>query len=301
MKKRFCVLLVVFLLLASLLLSGCHLISTPNYDPVIEPTPQASAEAENVIESIPAYHGEPYVVLNDNQPDFDLDDFTMESFESYSDLDYLGRCGVAYANIGIDLMPTEDRESIYEVKPTGWQSVRYDFVDGESLYNRCHLIAFQLAGENANERNLITGTRYMNTEGMLFFEEMVGDYVRDTGNHVLYRVTPIFEGTNLVASGVQMEAISVEDEGEDICFNIYAYNVQPGVTIDYATGDNRLDESAFENSETRQYVLNTGSHKFHLPSCAGARDIKAENRQEYTGTREILIMQGYKPCGNCNP
>lgn len=301
MKKRFCVLLVVFLLLASLLLSGCHLISTPNYDPVIEPTPQASAEAEDVIESIPAYHGEPYVVLNDNQPDFDLDDFTMESFESYSDLDYLGRCGVAYANIGIDLMPTEDRESIYEVKPTGWQSVRYDFVDGESLYNRCHLIAFQLAGENANERNLITGTRYMNTEGMLFFEEMVGDYVRDTGNHVLYRVTPIFEGTNLVASGVQMEAISVEDEGEGICFNIYAYNVQPGVTIDYATGDNRLDESAFENSETRQYVLNTGSHKFHLPSCAGARDIKAGNRQEYTGTREILIMQGYKPCGNCNP
>lgn len=301
MKKRFCVLLVVFLLLASLLLSGCHLISTPNYDPVIEPTPQASAEAEDVIESIPAYHGEPYVVLNDNQPDFDLDDFTMESFESYSDLDYLGRCGVAYANIGLDLMPTEDRESIYEVKPTGWQSVRYDFVDGESLYNRCHLIAFQLAGENANERNLITGTRYMNTEGMLFFEEMVGDYVRDTGNHVLYRVTPIFEGTNLVASGVQMEAISVEDEGEGICFNIYAYNVQPGVTIDYATGDNRLDESAFENSETRQYVLNTGSHKFHLPSCAGARDIKAENRQEYTGTREILIMQGYKPCGNCNP
>lgn len=301
MKKRFCVLLVVFLLLASLLLSGCHLISTPNYDPVIEPMPQASAEAENVTESIPAYHGEPYVVLNDNQPDFDLDDFTMESFESYSELDYLGRCGVAYANIGIDLMPTEDRESIYGVKPTGWQSVRYDFVDGESLYNRCHLIAFQLAGENANERNLITGTRYMNTEGMLFFEEMVGDYVRDTGNHVLYRVTPIFEGTNLVASGVQMEAISVEDEGEGICFNIYAYNVQPGVTIDYATGDNRLDESAFENSETRQYVLNTGSHKFHLPSCAGARDIKAENRQEYTGTREILIMQGYKPCGNCNP
>ena len=277
------------------------MISTPNYDPVIEPTPQASAEAEDVIESISAYHGEPYVVLNDNQPDFDLDDFTMESFESYSDLDYLGRCGVAYANIGLDLMPTEDRESIYEVKPTGWQSVRYDFVDGESLYNRCHLIAFQLAGENANERNLITGTRYMNTEGMLFFEEMVGDYVRDTGNHVLYRVTPIFEGTNLVASGVQMEAISVEDEGEGICFNIYAYNVQPGVTIDYATGDNRLDESAFENSETRQYVLNTGSHKFHLPSCAGARDIKAENRQEYTGTREILIMQGYKPCGNCNP
>lgn len=301
MKKRFCVLLVVFLLLASLLLSGCHLISTPNYDPVIEPMPQASAEAGDVTESIPAYHGEPYVILNDNQPDFDLEDFTMESFESYSELDYLGRCGVAYANIGLDLMPTEDRESIYGVKPTGWQSARYDFIDGESLYNRCHLIAFQLAGENANERNLITGTRYMNTEGMLFFEEMVGDYVRDTGNHVLYRVTPIFEGTNLVASGVQMEAISVEDEGEGVCFNIYAYNVQPGVVIDYATGDNWLDEDSFEDGESRQYVLNTGSHKFHLPSCEGARNMKPENRQEYTGTREILIMQGYKACGNCNP
>ena len=293
--------LVVFLLLVSLVLTGCHLISTPNYDPVIEPTPQASAEAGDVTESIPAYHGEPYVILNDNQPDFDLEDFTMESFESYSELDYLGRCGVAYANIGLDLMPTEDRESIYEIKPSGWQSARYDFVDGESLYNRCHLIAFQLAGENANERNLITGTRYMNTEGMLFFEEMVGDYVRDTGNHVLYRVTPIFEGTNLVASGVQMEAISVEDEGEGICFNIYAYNVQPGIVIDYATGDNWLDESAFEDNETRQYVLNTGSRKFHLPSCDGARDMKPENRQEYTGTREVLIMQGYKPCGSCNP
>lgn len=301
MKKRLPILLVVFLLLVSLVLTGCHLISTPNYDPVIEPTPQASAEAGDVTESIPAYHGEPYVILNDNQPDFDLEDFTMESFESYSELDYLGRCGVAYANIGLDLMPTEDRESIYEIKPSGWQSARYDFVDGESLYNRCHLIAFQLAGENANERNLITGTRYMNTEGMLFFEEMVGDYVRDTGNHVLYRVTPIFEGTNLVASGVQMEAISVEDEGEGICFNIYAYNVQPGIVIDYATGDNWLDESAFEDNETRQYVLNTGSRKFHLPSCDGARDMKPENRQEYTGTREVLIMQGYKPCGSCNP
>lgn len=301
MKNRFCVLLAVFLLLTSLLLSGCHLTSTPNYDPVIESTPQISNEVGDVTESIPAYCGEPYVILNDNQPDFDLEDFTMKSFESYSELDDLGRCGVAYANVGLDLMPTKDRESIYEVKPTGWQSARYDFVDGESLYNRCHLIAFQLAGENANERNLITGTRYLNTEGMLFFEEMVGDYVRDTGNHVLYRVTPFFEGTNLVASGVQMEAISVEDEGEGVCFNIYAYNVQPGVIIDYATGDNWLDEDAFEAGESRQYVLNTGSHKFHLPSCDGAREMKPENRQEYTGTRDVLIMQGYKPCGSCNP
>lgn len=297
MKKWLRVIIVAVILLVALLFTGCQVISTPDYDPVIG----SSTDVADVTETIPEYDDEPYFILNDNQPDFDLGDFTTESFETYSSLDYLGRCGVAYANVGLDLMPTEDRESIYEVKPSGWQSVRYDFVDGESLYNRCHLIAFQLTGENANERNLITGTRYMNTEGMLPFEEMIGDYVRETGNHVLYRVTPIFEGTNLVAAGVQMEAISVEDEGEGICFNIYVYNVQPGVIIDYATGDNELDEDAFSAGETQTYILNTGSRKFHLPSCEGAREMKPENRQEYTGTRELLIVQGYKPCGSCKP
>lgn len=196
------------------------------------------------LEDIPPYSGQPYVVLNENQPDFSLDDLTTEEFEIYSELDYLGRCGTAYANISLATMPTEPRGEIGQVKPTGWHTVRYDFVDGKYLYNRCHLIGYQLAGENANEKNLITGTRYMNVDGMLPFENMVDEYVEDTGNHVLYRVTPIFEGTNLVAYGVQMEAFSVEDEGEGICFNVFVYNVQPGVVIDYATGDNWAESDA---------------------------------------------------------
>jgi len=299
--KRRRIRLPAVLLAICLILFACYKIFVPQHDPDVDSIPQHSESVEESWDTIPPYSGEAYVILNGNQPDFDLDDFTLQSFERYSKLDYLGRCGVAYANIGMDLMPTEDRGSISQVKPSGWQSVQYDFIDGESLYNRCHLIAFQLAGENANERNLITGTRYMNVCGMLYFEELVGDYVRETGNHVLYRVTPIFEGTNLVASGVQMEAISVEDEGEGVCFNVFAYNVQPGVVIDYATGVNWLDEDAFEGDETRTYILNTSSRKFHLPSCSGATSMKDENRQELTGSREILIMQGYQPCGTCNP
>ncbi len=190
-----------------------------------------------VMDDIPDYSGQPYVVLEDNWPDFDAGDLTLEAFETYSELDALGRCGPAYANICLEIMPTEPRGDIGQVKPSGWQTVKYDCVDGKYLYNRCHLIGYQLAGENANRKNLITGTRYMNVEGMLPFENMVDDYVENTGNHVLYRVTPVFEGANLVASGVQLEAFSVEDEGEGVCFNVYVYNVQPGVGIDYATGE----------------------------------------------------------------
>ena len=194
------------------------------------------------ITEIPAYDGTPYTAVNGNVPGFTEEELTTEAFELYSELDSLGRCGVAYANICQELMPTEKREDIGRIKPTGWQSVQYGNVDGRSLYNRCHLIGFQLAGENANEKNLITGTRYMNVDGMLPFENLVADYVKETGNHVLYRVTPIFEGTELVARGVQMEAMSVEDGGEGVYFNVYAYNVQPGIGIDYATGDNWLEE-----------------------------------------------------------
>ncbi len=190
-----------------------------------------------VMDDIPDYSGQPYVVLEDNWPDFDAGDLTLEAFETYSELDALGRCGPAYANICLEIMPTEPRGDIGQVKPSGWQTAKYDCVDGKYLYNRCHLIGYQLAGENANRKNLITGTRYMNVEGMLPFENMVDDYVENTGNHVLYRVTPVFEGANLVASGVQLEAFSVEDEGEGVCFNVYVYNVQPGVGIDYATGE----------------------------------------------------------------
>lgn len=189
------------------------------------------------MEEIPDYSGDPYVVLNDNWPEFDAEDLTLDPFETYSRLDYLGRCGTAYANICLEIMPTEPRGDIGQVKPSGWQTVKYDCVDGKYLYNRCHLIGYQLAGENANERNLITGTRYMNVGGMLPFENMVAGYVEETGNHVLYRVTPVFEGKNLLASGVKLEAFSVEDEGEGICFNVYVYNVQPGISIDYATGE----------------------------------------------------------------
>ena len=254
--------------------------------------------------NIPAYTGEPYVVVNDNVPFFKESEKTTQSYEQYSELDSLGRCGIAMANIGQDLMPTDKRGYISQVKPTGWQSVQYDNVNGKSLYNRCHLIGFQLAGENANEKNLITGTRYMNVEGMLPFENMVADYVKETDYHVLYRVTPIFEGDNLVASGVLMEAESVEDDGEGILFNVYVYNVQPGIVIDYATGDSYLESSktASDNSEAvKTFILNTNSKKFLDPSCSGAKTIKDSNRQTYEGSREDLIKQGYEPCGKCRP
>lgn len=192
------------------------------------------------LEDIPAYSGQPYIVLNNNIPYFTEEDKTTASFELYGDLDELGRCTIAYANVGTDLMPTEKRGSISSVKPSGWHSVQYDHVDGKSLYNRCHLIGFQLTGENANKKNLITGTRYLNVDGMLPFENMIADYVKETNNHVLYRVTPIFQSNYLVADGVQMEAWSVEDEGDGVCFHVFAYNVQPGVEIDYATGESWL-------------------------------------------------------------
>lgn len=188
-------------------------------------------------DSIPEYSGNPYIIVNDNIPFFTDGDITTTSFENYGELDSLGRCTVAYANVGKDIMPTEKRGSIGSVKPTGWQTAKYDCVDGKYLYNRCHLIGYQLTAENANKNNLITGTRYLNVDGMLPFENMVADYIKETDNHVLYRVTPLFEGDNLVASGVLMEAKSVEDNGEGILFNVYCYNVQPGIVIDYATGD----------------------------------------------------------------
>ncbi len=192
---------------------------------------------------VPAFSGEPYVVLLDGVPGFTEEDMTTTSYEYYDELDSLNRCGPAQANVGRDLMPTEKRGSIGQVKPSGWKTAKYDFVDGKYLYNRCHLLGFQLTGENANEKNLITGTRYLNVDGMLPFENMVADYVKETGNHVLYRVTPVFYQDELVARGVQMEALSVEDQGEGVQFNVYCYNVQPGVEIDYATGESRLAEA----------------------------------------------------------
>lgn len=270
-----------------------------NVEIIIENEP--SSAQVSAPENVPEYTDEAYTVLNDNEPEFSEEDYTKESYEYYSELDELGRCSVAVANIGKDLMPTEDRESIGQVKPSGWHTVKYDNVDGKYLYNRCHLIGFQLSGENANEKNLITGTRYMNVEGMLPFENMVADYVKETGNHVLYRVTPVFEDDNLVASGVQMEAWSVEDEGEGICFNVYVYNIQPGIEIDYATGESWEKSENDQTGEKVTYILNTNNKKFHLEECSSVTSMKEANKQMYVGTRADLVKQGYEPCGKCSP
>ena len=256
----------------------------------------------HTLADIPEYSGEAYVVINGNTPQFSENELQTKSFENYSQLDSLGRCGVATASVGVDIMPTEDRGAIGSVRPSGWKTVKYDCVDGKYLYNRCHLIGFQLTGENANERNLITGTRYMNVQGMLPFENMVADYVKETGNHVLLRVTPIFKDNNLVASGVQMEAYSVEDNGDGVCFNVYCFNVQPGVEIDYLTGDSKLKEQSEQNPDSENsYILNTNSKKFHHTNCDSAKDISDKNRQDYKGSRNALVSQGYSPCKSCNP
>ena len=282
--------------------------------------------------AIPAYTGEATVVLNDNKPYFTETEYTTEAFERYSDLDSLGRCGVAYANVCEEIMPTEERGAIGMIRPSGWHTIKYDCVDGKYLYNRCHLIGYQLSGENANEKNLITGTRYLNVTGMLPYEDQVADYVHATDNHVLYRVTPVFDGDNLVADGVEIEAASVEDKGASLQFHVFCYNIQPGVVIDYKTGDsylaggsavdsgsdsvsqkkNDVTEQAAADTETASstlpeksekvtYVLNKNTHKFHVPSCPSAADIKPKNRKEFTGTREDVVAQGYDPCKRCHP
>ena len=264
------------------------------------------------LDAIPAYDGKAYVAVNNNEPFFTDSDMTTTAFENYSDLDSLGRCGVAYANICKDIMPTEERGKIGMIKPSGWHTVKYAVIKDRYLYNRCHLIGYQLAGENANPKNLITGTRYLNVEGMLPFENLVADYVNNTGNHVLYRVTPMFSGSNLVANGVLIEAKSVEDNGGGILFNVYCYNVQPGVGINYENGDSWLDgttgsassgsdSSAAENSaadssnsETMVHITATGK-KYHR---AGCRTLKKSDTEV---TLDEAKSMGLSPCGICNP
>lgn len=320
-------------------LSDTVLVQQPNL-PQAQSTPQTQQSSQlptsttNLsLSEVPEFSGNAYFAVNGNSPYFTDSDITNNSFETYSPLDSLGRCGVTYACVGQDIMPTEERGSIGQVKPTGWHTVKYDCVDGKYLYNRCHLIGFQLTGENANEENLITGTRYLNIEGMLPFENMVADYVKETGNHVLYRVTPIYEGANLLAAGVLMEGYSVEDRGDGVTFCVFAYNAQPGVKINYANGESELESGTVstqpnpqqekpvtpiapskpaENAPTSNpqqntpqnqcdYVLNTNTKKFHLPSCSSADDIKTTNRQEYHGSKDDLIAQGYVPCKRCDP
>ena len=301
--------------------------------PVEAPSGQAAA----TIEELPAYDGELSVEVNGGQPGFTEQESAPEAadkpFEDYSPLDDLGRCETAFALVGPETLPDKPRGDISNVRPSGWKQARYETIDQQALYNRSHLIAHQLAGEDANERNLITGTRTMNVEGMLPYEELVGDYVRKTGNHVLYRVTPVYEGDELVARGVQMEGFSVEDSGRAVRFNVFVYNIEPGIQIDYATGDSwasdntpevtsnkainqgsegskggssnksaKTESSKAQSGDTQaSYVLNTNSRKFHDPSCPSAADIADSNREDFEGTRDELIEKGYEPCGRCNP
>lgn len=262
-------------------------------------------------------------IAEDEAPAFTEEDLAYAEenlgYEEYSDLDGLGRCGTASACLGPETMPErgEERESIYEIRPSGWQSARYDSVEGESLYNRCHLIAWSLSAENANAENLVTGTRWMNAEEMLPVEEEVARYIDRTGNHVLYRSTPIFEGDELVCRGVLIEARSIEDDGSGIYLAVWCPNVQPGIAIDYEDGDNWLDDSGSSGSDGSQaaggssasqgqatmqdYVLNTSSMRFHRPDCPSVQDTAAHNRETFHGTRDELTELGYEPCGSCNP
>ncbi len=280
--------------------------------------------------TVEPWNGQPYCEINGNIPDFE--EIWTTTQESLDPLDSLGRCGTANSCIGVDGMPTEPRGNISEIHPTGWHTDKYDFVTGENLYNRCHLIAHKLSGDDAVARNLITGTSYMNRDGMLPFEDQIEEYVKSTHNHVMYRVTPCFAGDDLVARGVHMQAVSVEDQGRGLAFNVFCYNVQPGIEIDYATGDNRLAEGdtsqsaeqvlngpaqedvQSENgvtagetqedstSESKQdYVLNTNTGKFHHPDCRSVSQMKDKNKQEIEATRDEVIAMGYEPCGNCHP
>lgn len=357
------------LLLSIALATGCGASTAGNEAPPGEPTPElastgtpdgpqepqsAPAEDTNQQETeavgenrpvtddgvlsyrdVPAFEGNPYVYVNDGEPTFTDEQRAAEpGHEHYGELDELGRCTAAFAVVGPETQPTEKRGSIGEVRPSGWQMAKYDFVEGKYLFNRCHLLGYQLTGENANERNLITGTRYLNVQGMLPFENAVADYVDATGNHVLMAVMPVFEGSELVARGVHMMAESVEDGGEGVAFNVFCYNVQPGVVIDYGTGESMLEEDATplpdvsgaesapdtasegagageasekgatgsaEGKGTTEYVLNTNSKKFHLPSCSSVDQMSPKNREDVEDTRENLIAKGYDPCKRCNP
>lgn len=262
--KRKCLVLSIFMAICFI----CNLCVIPV---------SAETKAKITLDNLPAYSGKAYVEINGNVPSFKKAELTTKSFESYSKQDSLGRCGVAFANVCKDTMPTEERGSIGMVKPTGWHTVKYDNVDGKYLYNRCHLIGYQLTAENTNERNLITGTRYMNVEGMLPFENKVADYIDSTGNHVLYRATPIFKGSNLLASGVQLEAYSVEDKGKGVCFNVYCYNVQPDIVIDYSGGSSKLSDNAIVSIKLNysKYSLKVGQTKTFVATTSPEKAAKS--------------------------
>lgn len=272
-------LLLTVALMCTILLTGCT---------------QNNINKENTVslETIPQFEGKAYVELNGNIPSFPEEDKTKQSFEHYEKLDVLGRARGAYANIGKETMPKEKRGSISSVHPTGWNNTQYNFVDGKYLYNRCHLIGYQLTAENANERNLITGTRYMNVEGMLPFENMVADYIKETGNHVLYRVTPIYEGDNLVANGVEMEAESIEDNGEGIQFHVFVYNVQPLVDIDYSDGSSQ--KTKIQSDTNMEIRGNSRSKIYHCPGQNAYKDMKDSKNLVIFSSEEEAKAAGYR-------
>lgn len=324
MKLRFksLVCIVALILAVCFAFSGCNLIEGFNgftegvdskqTDATQQLTPPSDAEDPICRQlGISPFKGERYAAVNGNVPNFTKSEITAESYEFYSELDSLGRCGYAMACLGQDLMPTGDRGDIGSVKPSGWVQKNYgsDIVSGGLLYNRSHLIAWSLAGENANVKNLITGTAYMNQGTMTIFEDMVRDYIKETGNHVMYRITPMFYSNELVARGVLMEAYSVEDDGEEISFNVYVYNVQPGVEINYATGESKLagaEDSPSEentdavNEENAKYVLNTKSKVIHSPTCSSVASTSEKNKKFSNESLDTLISQGYTKCGICN-
>ncbi len=293
-------LFVLLLLIVSVLMTSCFDLNDDLNKGGITPPSDDSTQA--------------YVDYNGGVPSFTVPD-TITAYENYSPLDGLGRCGPAEACLGRELMPKEDeeRDSLSSVNPSGWKQAKYPgVISGDYLYNRCHLIGFQLAGEQANKLNLITGTRYMNIEGMLPFENMVADYIRETDNHVMYRVTPVYaDQYDLLASGVIIEALSLEDGGDGISFSIYAYNKQPGVVINYRDGSSYLSgeaPSTDTDDETDStpdiIVINTSSKKFHLPTCSGATSMSDKNREEREYSEETLnslLEEGYSPCGTCKP
>ena len=283
--------LMVFLL--SLMLVGCEADDTSLNNSLLGAVKGSTTTTDSSVNNIPEYSGEDFVALNNNVPNFDEKDKTTTSFETYSPLDSLGRCGEAYANIGRDLMPTQKRGDISSVKPSGWLNKKYDtsLVDGGYIYNRCHLIGHQLAGEDANERNLITGTRYFNVDGMLPFENMIADYVKETNNHVLFRVTPVYDGDNLVAKGVQMEAYSVEDDGEGIEFNVFIYNVQPGITIDYATGDSSLNSEEIKkntNSSNSININNSNTSNNNNKDNTSSNSSNSNNNSNSSNSKSVI-------------
>lgn len=286
------------------LLTGCDILLSEEKDKSFY-SPVTSSD-------IPAYTGAAYVELNNNQPHFDTTNLSTESFEYYDELDILGRCGTAYACLGQELMPTEERGAIGHIKPSGWHTVKYsDIIEDNYLYNRCHLIAYQLTGENDNKQNLITGTRQFNVEGMLPFESMVADYIKATNNHVMYRVTPIFEKRNLLASGVQMEAYSIEDEGTGICFNVFVYNVQDGISIDYATGESTRsnEENEDVSSATLEYAVNSKNGKIHIKGACPATSDESQamsapvyfssEEDAFSFSEQIAPDNANRFCGNC--